>query len=153
MAADICVRHLHPRDRAAWRRLWDGYNAFYGRAGDTALPEHVVDTTWDRFFDPAEPMAAFVADVEGVVAGIAHCLFHRSTIAIEPSCYLQDLFTDPQARGRGIAAALIEAVVAHARARRCARIYWMTRENNVTARRLYDRVARFSGSVVYLAEP
>jgi hypothetical protein len=30
-------------DRARWQVLWDGYNAFYGRAGATALPAQITD--------------------------------------------------------------------------------------------------------------
>ena len=61
MTAAITVRPVQPEDYAAWRPLWDGYNAFYGRFGATALPEHITQTTWQRFHDAAEPMFCLVA--------------------------------------------------------------------------------------------
>ena len=61
MTAAITVRPARPEDYAAWRPLWDGYNAFYSRVGDTALPEHITQTTWQRFHDAAEPMFCLVA--------------------------------------------------------------------------------------------
>jgi GNAT superfamily N-acetyltransferase len=64
-------------------------------------------------------------------------------------CYLQDLFTAPDARGQGVARALIAAVVDWARARGCARVYWHTQASNSTARRLYDRVAENPGFIKY----
>src|ERR1700741_4272923 len=97
------IRPLRPVDRAAWQPLWDGYNAFYGRAGETALPAEITEATWARFFDEAEPVHAFVAtDENGRLLGLVHYLYHRSTTRIELTCYLQDLFTTSEARGRGV---------------------------------------------------
>src|SRR3954471_24823944 len=98
---NVVVRPLARVDYEGWRPLWDGYNAFYGRAGATALPEEITRTTWSRFFDGAESMRALVAEREGELIGLAHYVFHRSTIAIGPNCYLQDLFTAERARGLG----------------------------------------------------
>ena len=64
-------------------------------------------------------------------------------------CYLQDLFVDSTARRHGCGGKLIEAVAAIARERGCARLYWTTKEDNATARSLYDRIARFNGFIRY----
>jgi GNAT superfamily N-acetyltransferase len=66
------------------------------------------------------------------------------------SCYLQDLFTAPEARGQGAARALIAAVTDWARERGCGRVYWATQEGNATARRLYDQVAENRGFILYM---
>jgi GNAT superfamily N-acetyltransferase len=145
----LAIRPIAPDDRAAWAPLWDGYNAFYGREGATALAPEITDVLWQRLFDTNEPVYALVAEDAGRLLGLAHFLFHRSTTRIEPVCYLQDLFTAPAARGRGVARALIEAVYARARDAGAKRVYWQTREDNATARRLYDQVARHHGFVVY----
>lgn len=149
MSPTVTVRSLAHADHAAWLSLWESYNAFYGRQGDTALPAEISARTWSRFFDAYEPMHALVAEADDQMLGLAHYLFHRSTIRIEPSCYLQDLFTVPAARGRGVGRALIEAVYERARAAGCSRVYWQTHESNATAMALYDRVAARSGFVVY----
>ena len=143
------IRPIEPTDRAAWDPLWAGYNAFYGRAGATALAPEITDVLWQRLFDPAEPVFALVAEQDGQLAGLVHFLFHRSTMRIEPVCYLQDLFTSAEARGRGVGRALIEGVYAQARDAGAKRVYWQTREDNMAARRLYDQVARHVGFVVY----
>ena len=149
MAADLIIRPVRRGDRAQWQPLWDGYNAFYGRSGATALPEEITRTTWARFFDESEPVHALVAELDGRIVGIAHYLFHRSMITIEPTCYMQDLFTTEEARGRGVGRKLIEAVCERARAAGSQRVYWHTHETNATAMRLYDSVAEKSGFVVY----
>jgi GNAT superfamily N-acetyltransferase len=145
----VTVRPARREDYAAWRPLWDAYNAFYGRDGATALPETITAASWDRFFDPAEPMHALVAERDGATVGLCHHLFHRSTTRLAPVCYLQDLYTVPAYRGLGVARALIQRVYTDARAAGSTRVYWQTQAGNATARALYDRVARHAGFIVY----
>jgi GNAT superfamily N-acetyltransferase len=145
----VTIRPVAEDDYARWLPLWDGYNAFYGRSGRTALDPAVTRTTWGRFFDPDEPVHALVAEEGGALVGLAHYLYHRSTTAIGPNCYMQDLFTASAARGRGVGRALIEAVYTAARAAGSPRVYWQTHETNATAMRLYDQVAEKSGFLVY----
>ena len=149
MPAPLTIRHVRENDFPAWKPLWDGYNAFYGRAGPTALPDHITQTTWRRFFDPAEPMRALVAESEGALLGLTHYLYHRSTTSIEPVCYLRDLFTEESARGRGIGRALIHGVYEQAGAQGVSRVYWQTHETNAAGRLLYDKVAKHRGFIVY----
>lgn len=149
MKPPLTIRPVTPADFDAWLPLWNAYNAFYGREGPTALSPEVIQTTWQRFFDPYEHMHALVAGSDGRILGLTHYLYHRSTITIGPACYLQDLFTVPEARGKGVGAALIDAVCDRAKAIGCPRVYWHTRETNTTARRLYDHVAQRSGAIVY----
>jgi len=145
----INVRPAAARDYEQWRLLWQGYNAFYGRAGATAVPEVISNATWKRFFDPAESMRALVAELDGEVAGIAHYLFHRSTNHLEHLCYLEDLFTEPSKRDRGVGRALIRGVCDRARDAGSTRVYWMTHESNARAIALYARVAERPGFIVY----
>lgn len=128
------VRPVTQADYAAWRPLWDGYNAFYGRRGETALAESVTQTTWQRFLDPQEPVFALVAEEHGQIVGLAHYLFHRAMTRIEPICYLSDLFTLDSMRGRGIGRSLIEGVRQQARSTGATRVYWQTHESNAAGR-------------------
>lgn len=105
--------------------------------------------TWARFFDAYEPVHGLVAENDGRLLGLTHYLFHRSTTAIEPVCYLQDLFTDEATRGKGLGRALINGVYEQARRAGSRRVYWQTHETNRTAQQLYDKVAEHSGFVVY----
>jgi GNAT superfamily N-acetyltransferase len=143
------VRPVRREDFQAWRELWDGYNAFYGRSGATALPAEITQMTWSRFFDAYEPMHALVAERSGTLLGLAHFLYHRSTIQLDPTCYLQDLFTAEAARGHGVGRALIYAVYECAKRAGSPRVYWQTHETNAVAMQLYDKVAQRSGFLVY----
>jgi GNAT superfamily N-acetyltransferase len=145
----VLIRPIQASDFNRWKPLWEGYNAFYGRKEETALPEAVTNTTWSRFFDSYEPVHALVAEQSGQLLGLVHFLFHRSTISIQPTCYLQDLFTTEASRSKGVGRALILEVYRRAEAAGCSRVYWLTHETNSTAMKLYDKVAEKSGFVVY----
>ncbi|MDP9900535.1 GNAT family N-acetyltransferase [Variovorax ginsengisoli] len=149
MNADVRIRSADRKDFDAWKVLWNGYNSFYGRQGETALPAALTELTWARFFDASEPMHALVADRGGEILGLAHYLFHRSTIQANPTCYLQDVFTSEAARGQGVARALIHEVYCRAAAEGSSRVYWQTHESNATAMKLYDKIADKPGFVVY----
>jgi GNAT superfamily N-acetyltransferase len=152
MPSDIIIRPIAREDHAQWRPLWEGYNAFYGREGETALAEDITDATWARFFSADEPVQAFVAVEGDTVVALVHCLFHRSTTRLHDVCYLQDLFTAPSHRGRRIAQQLIEAVYAAARSAGSSRVYWTTQIGNASGRALYDKVASHTGFIIYSKE-
>ena len=144
-SSSFVVRALRAEDRAQWELLWAGYQAFY----KVAIPADATDLAFARFLDPHEPVHALVAESDGRLVGIVHFLFHRSTWTPGPYCYLQDLFTAEEARGKGIGRALIEAVYARARAEGASRVYWLTHETNKQAIMLYDAIAERSGFVQY----
>jgi GNAT superfamily N-acetyltransferase len=140
------IRSLSAGDHDAWSRLWRGYLKFY----ETDLPEPVSDMTWRRLLDPEAPLHGLCADEgNGRLLGIVHYLFHPVTWAIGPRCYLEDLFTDEAARGRGVGRALIEAVYKAADARGADQVYWLTASTNTQAQALYDQVATRTAFIKY----
>lgn len=139
------IRPLTPTDEAGWRRLWAAYLRFY-RA---EVPEAVTAGTFARLLDPASGMGGLVAEQDGAVIGICNYIFHANTWSLQPTCYLQDLYVDPAARGSGAAKALIAECEAVARAQGCFRLYWLTQEFNGPARSLYDTVAQRTSFIVY----
>jgi GNAT superfamily N-acetyltransferase len=149
MQTNLSIRPVIPQDLDQWLPLWNGYNAFYERSGIKSLSPDITRTTWDRFFDISEPVHSLVAESHGKLIGLAHYIFHRSTTAIGPNCYLQDLFTAPEARGKGVASALIKEVYEQAKITGSPRVYWQTHETNLNAMNLYNRLAVRSGFIVY----
>jgi GNAT superfamily N-acetyltransferase len=141
----IEIRPFSPDDRQEWEPLWQGYLTFY----KSILPAEVTETTWQRLNDPGEPMHGLAAVLDGKIVGIVHYIDHRSTWTTGNYCYLQDLFTSEDVRGRGVGRALIEAVYERARANGASRVYWLTHETNTAAQALYDKVASRSGFIQY----
>ena len=133
----VIVRPLAPQDEAAWRRLWTAYLTFY----KSTVPEAVYASTFQRLLgDDQQDFHAFVAEVDGELVGLVHYLFHRHCWRVENVCYLQDLFADPEVRGKGIGRKLIEAVYDAADNAGAPAVYWLTQDDNATARQLYDRI-------------
>jgi len=145
MTAQIAIRPLRLDERAAWQPLWKGYLDFYR----ITATQETYDTTWARLHDPNEPMWLLGGYVDGKLLGIVHYIYHRSCWTIGDYCYLQDLFVDAGMRGAGVGRALIERVAQVARERDCLRLYWTTKEDNATARLLYDRIPTFNGFIRY----
>ena len=139
----ITVGKLEPSDRATWETLFRGYIEFYQREE----PSEMYDRAW-REFQADTRIHALGARLDGKLVGITHFFDHPSTSGPDV-CYLQDLFTAREARGQGVARALIGAVADWAGERRCARVYWHTHESNVMARALYDKVAVNNGFIRY----
>jgi GNAT superfamily N-acetyltransferase len=139
----ISVSPLRPDDRDAWEELFRGYIAFYERS----IPDEEYDRAW-REFRHGSRMHALGARWHDRLVGIAHFFAHPHTNARD-MCYLQDLFTAPDARGKGVARALIEAVHGWASEQGCSQLYWHTHESNATARRLYDSLAENRGFIRY----
>lgn len=140
----VVITGLEAADRPLWTKLWRGYLAFY----ETTLPDSQYDFTWSRLLN-GEAINGLAARSNGEIIGIDHYLFHPSAWTVAPVCYLQDLFVDPASRGSGAGRALIKAVASRAHAAGSSRLYWMTQEGNVTARLLYDRLAKAPGFIRY----
>ncbi len=144
----IIVGELHETDRARWGELWRLYLEFYR----TTLPDSAYNLLWQRIRSGRGPVWGLGARFAGngmPLVGITHFLFHDHGWSAKPVCYLQDLYVDAAARGQGAGRALIERDAAAARERDCLRLYWTTKEDNATARRLYDGIARFNGFIRY----
>jgi ribosomal protein S18 acetylase RimI-like enzyme len=141
--ATLTVHPLGHSDRPEWKRLARGYKDFY----EDPVADEVYDEVWTRLTADG-PVHGLGCRSDGALVGIAHFLFHAHSWQGEV-CYLQDLFTLPEARGQGVARALIDAAAADARERDCAAFYWLTKADNEVACALYDKVARNKGFIRY----
>ena len=139
------VRPLAAADKPAWLPVWAGYLEFY----QATLPSDITETTFARLTGAAEDMFGLVAEQDGRMIGLAHCIVHRSTWARGNYVYLNDLFVTPDVRKSGAGRALIEAIYARADAMGAERVYWLTHESNATARKLYDSIAVNDGFLEY----
>lgn len=145
MTKSIHIRPFAAFDRGAWDAMWADYLAFY----KTGLPPEVSADTWARFLAPAPNHIGLIAEAEGATLGFAHAILHPGTWSAKPVCYLEDLFVNESARGRGVGRALIEALAERGRAEGWLRLYWQTASDNATARALYDKLARRGDWVRY----
>ncbi|UGX86109.1 GNAT family N-acetyltransferase [Phyllobacterium meliloti] len=143
----LTIRPIEKADEPEWRRLWTAYLTFY----ETSVAEDVYQTTFKRLLSGGEhEYRGFLAELDGKPVGLAHYLFHRHCWTIADTCYLQDLYADPDIRGQGIGRALIEAVHVEATKVGSQYVYWTTAHDNETARKLYDRIGELTPFIEYL---
>jgi GNAT superfamily N-acetyltransferase len=142
---DLIIRELKETDKPRWLELWAGYLDFY----KSTLSNEQTEFTFKRLINHDEKMFGFVAENENGVIGFTHCLFRPSTWTETDYCYLEDLFVDPNIRGKGIGRALMNRVIELAKEKNSKRVYWTTQEFNKTARVLYDSITSVSEFVQY----
>jgi GNAT superfamily N-acetyltransferase len=80
------------------------------------------------------------ADDDSPPSGVCQLRFRLSVWTAAPDCWLEDLFVEESARGRGCGAALVEAALERARERGCRRVELDTNEENDVALALYRRL-------------
>jgi GNAT superfamily N-acetyltransferase len=139
----VRIAALAAADHSRWLELARGYKAFY----QTAVTDAGYARAWQRLL-ANDRVWGLGAHLGGKLVGITHYLFHTGTWN-DQVCYLQDLFVDPELRGRGVARALIEAVATEARGRGAEKLYWLTQTHNTNARALYDKVAKYNDFIRY----
>ena len=141
----LTIRAIEEKDKDQWLKLWAGYLEFY----KSTISSEQTELTWKRLINNELKMFGFVAESEEGVIGFTHCLFRPSTWTETDYCYLEDLFVDPNIRGKGIGRALMNKVVELAKEKNSKRVYWTTQEFNKTARVLYDSITPVSEFVQY----
>ena len=140
------IRNAAPGDKARWQEMWQGYQDYY----EVDLSK-TTQNTWERLMAPPPegPFCLVYENEAGTLAGFTTYLFHGHTWQPEPRCYLVDLFTSGNVRGKGIGRALIEAVYAKADGNGCSSVYWLTQDFNEAGRRLYDKVGNLTPFIKY----
>jgi GNAT superfamily N-acetyltransferase len=143
------VHTIHELDEGHWEQwlpLWTGYLEFY-RA---ELPEETTRRTFARLVGGDATMFGLLAVGErGEGIGLTHCVVHPTTWSDAPTCYLEDLFVAPAARGTNLGHDLLQEAKRESVQRDAERLYWHTQSYNGRARSLYDLVARPTSFMVY----
>ena len=139
------MRQVQEADKSPWLELFHSYLKFY----DAYPNEMDTDLLWDRLTNSDPQIHGLVAESNGVVVGIAHFHYQLSTWSDTFYCYLEDLYVAEGGRGNGLATALLAKVEGLAIKQGCSELYWITKESETTARKLYDKIAKLSDFVRY----
>lgn len=145
MTSPVDVRPIEPGDHEVWASLFAAYREFYELEDE---PE-VVERVWGWIQDAEHETNALVAVADGAVVGFAH---HRHySRPAEGGCgvFLDDLFTVPDRRGQGVGRALVNRLAEIAREHGCAKVRWVTAQDNLVAQRLYDQIAEKTTWLTY----
>lgn len=145
----MTIRPVQASDKKQWLKLWQGYLDYY--QVDLGATQGNTANTWQRLMRPPSdgPFGLVYEDDNGQLLGFTHYVFHGHTWQPEPRCYLIDLFTQENLRGKGVGKALIEGVYSKAGEHGCDQVYWLTQDFNTAGRQLYDKVAEVTPFIKY----
>ena len=129
---DIQQKHYE-----VWIELYHKYAEYY----QVDIPKDNFDLTWKWLISENYPFWGILADVDSKIVGFAH---FRSLPSPLDSCevgFLDDLFVLQEYRGKKIGYSLIEKVHQIGKSKNWPYINWITKDDNYTARTLYDKIS------------
>ena len=139
------IRELKPSDKKEWEKLFKGYGDFY----KTPISNEILITVWGWLFDKNHVVNGICYEIEGKIVGIAHYRTMPRPLKGEYIGFLDDLFVNPDFRGKQIGKKLIKALKNMAKSNNWQVIRWITHSNNKTAKKLYDKIANNTGFDLY----
>ncbi|MEI8231489.1 MAG: GNAT family N-acetyltransferase [Actinomycetes bacterium] len=142
---NVTVRQIQVEDKSSWQELYLSYLKFY----ESEPVESSTEILWNRLAKGEPKIQGLVAESNGEIVGIAHFHYQLSTWSDTFHCYLEDLYVTEGSLGKGVATTLIAEVKKFAIEHKCSEFFWITKQSNQTARKLYDKVAALSDFVRY----
>lgn len=132
---EIC--DIQQKHYEVWIELYHKYAEYY----QVDIPKDNFDLTWKWLTSENYPFWGILADVDSKIVGFAH---FRSLPSPLDSCevgFLDDLFVLQEFRGKKIGYSLIEKVHQIGKSKNWPYINWITKDDNYTARTLYDKIS------------
>ena len=139
------IRFLEHKDKVEWKKLYNAYADFY----KVSMNPRILDTFWDWIHDDNHIVNGICYELEGNIVGISHYRTMTRPIKGEYIGFLDDLFVEPEFRGRQIAKKLINHLKSLSKANNWDGIRWITHSSNENAKKLYDKIANNTGFELY----
>jgi len=134
MSTTITI-HANAADSAKLAPLFDSYRGFYGLAPDLEGAEQFLR---DRLERRDSVVLSAAAQEDGAMLGFVQLYPSFSSLRMQPTLILNDLYIRPDARRRGIARSLLKGAYALACERGAVFLYLETAKTNRAARGLYE---------------
>jgi GNAT superfamily N-acetyltransferase len=132
------ITTVEERDLDELLPLMRGYCEFYEVApsdADLLAMSRVLIDDQER-----EGLQLIARDADGKAVGFATIFWTWQTLSASRLGVMNDLFVAPDARGGGLADALIEACAERCRGRGIESLEWQTANDNHRAQAVYDRI-------------
>ena len=139
------IRNIHLKDKEQWEKLYKSYADFY----KVEMNDKVLQIVWKWLHDKSHEVNGLVYEVDGNIVGLAHYRRMPSPLRGQNIGFLDDLFVDPEHRGQRIGEKLINKLKEISKSKRWNLIRWITREDNLRAKSLYNRVSEKTTWDVY----
>jgi ribosomal protein S18 acetylase RimI-like enzyme len=145
--SNVSVQRASARDVFEVVRLFNAYRDFYGEPPDES---RALTFIRDRIalacaqlpgqYSVAQYFLAWITTTRGREAvGFMHLMPSMNTLAMRPIWFLEDLYVEPSARRKGVAAALVEHAEEFARKTGAERLTLATAHDNAAAQNVYRK--------------
>ena len=139
------IRDIHLKDKKQWEKLYKSYADFY----KVEMNDKILQTVWKWLHDKSHEVNGLVYEVDKNIVGLAHYRRMPSPLRGQDIGFLDDLFVDPEHRGQRIGEKLINKLKEISKSKRWNLVRWITREYNLRAKSLYNRVSEKTTWDVY----
>ena len=132
------VREIKLSDKEEWAVLYRGYADFY----KVEMKDEILKTVWSWLQDRNHDVKGIVYEHENKVVGLAHYRRMPSPLRGKYIGFLDDIYVEPKYRGKKIGEKLIHELNEISKKNNWGLVRWVTRNDNIRAKSLYDRIAK-----------
>ena len=131
------ISKIQFEDRSQWKNLYRSYADFY----KAEMTEEILNTVWKWLRNKEHVLNDMVCEADGYIFGFAH--FRRVLTPLRGKAigFLDDLFVEPKFRGKIIGEKILKELNIISQSNRWSLIRWIMHSDNLTAKKLYDRIA------------
>tara|TARA_B100001142_G_C14243587_1_gene620399 strand:- start:736 stop:1167 length:432 start_codon:yes stop_codon:yes gene_type:complete len=131
------IREIQSKDKEQWENLYRGYANFY----NVEMNEKILLTLWNWLHDKNHELNGLVYEIDNNIVGLAHYRRMPRPLRGKDIGFLDDLFVNPKYRGQKIGEKILNELKKISKSKGWNLIRWVTHDNNLRAKALYDRVA------------
>jgi ribosomal protein S18 acetylase RimI-like enzyme len=132
------VREIRLSDKEEWEVLYRGYADFY----KVEMKDEILKTVWSWLQDRNHDVKGIVYEHENKVVGLAHYRRMPRPLRGKYIGFLDDIYVEPKYRGKKIGEKLIHELNEISKKNNWGLVRWVTRNDNIRAKSLYDRIAK-----------
>ena len=132
------IREIQLKDKEQWQELYKGYANFY----KVEMNIQILEKVWFWLNDKNHEVNGIVYEIDGNIVALAHYRRMPRPLKGQDIGFLDDLFVEPIHRGKKIGEKLLNELKNISKSKGWGLIRWLTHDDNLRAKALYDRVAK-----------
>ena len=141
----VTIRDIKLEDRNEWEILFQGYADFY----QVEINDNIINVVWEWLCASEHELQGLVGEIDNKVIAFAHYRRMPSPLRGKDIGFLDDLYVLPECRGQKIGVQLIKQLKQISTDKKWNLIRLITRDNNVRAKKVYDKVSSKTNWDVY----
>ena len=143
--SSVKIRGIKIEDKNDWKTLFQMYADFY----KVEINENTVTAVWQWLHTSEHELQGLVGEINSKVIAFAHFRRMPSPLRGKDIGFLDDLYVHPDFRGQKIGEKLIEQLKQISKDKRWNLVICITSDNNIRAKKVYDKISNKTNWDVY----